>query len=52
MENQNTEWKVLWRDEYLEWICGFAYAQGGVLEIGRNNNGEIVGLSNAGKLLE
>ena len=21
-ENQNTEWKESWRDEYLRWICG------------------------------
>ena len=36
-ENQNIEWKRSWRDEYLKWICGFANAQGGVLEIGRND---------------
>ena len=36
MENQNIEWKESWRDEYLKWICGFANAQGGHLEIGRN----------------
>ena len=52
MENQNIEWKEKWRDEYLEWICGFANAQGGILEIGRNNDGEVVGLSDAAKLLE
>jgi hypothetical protein len=34
-EDQNTEWKASWRDDYLKWICGFANAQGGVLEIGR-----------------
>lgn len=28
-ENQNTEWKSKWKDEYLEWICGYANAQGG-----------------------
>lgn len=52
MENQNIEWKVSWRDEYLKWICGFANAQGGVLEIGKNNRGEIVGVATASKLLE
>ncbi len=52
MESQNTEWKEKWRDEYLAWICGFANAQGGTLEIGRNDKGEIVGLSNVKKLLE
>ena len=52
MENQNIEWKASWRDEYLEWVCGFANAQGGVIEIGRNDKGEIVGLTDAAKLLE
>jgi len=52
MENQNTEWKQSWRDEYLEWICGFANAQGGVLEIGRNDNGVVIGLTDSRKLLE
>lgn len=26
-ENQNIEYKESWRDEYLKWICGFAYAK-------------------------
>ena len=24
-ETQNIEFKESWRDEYLKWICGFAY---------------------------
>jgi len=52
IERQNLEWKISWRDEYLKWICGFANAQGGVLEIGRNDKGEIVGLSNPIRLME
>lgn len=28
-EKQNIEWKAVWKDEYLAWICGFANAQGG-----------------------
>lgn len=27
-EKQNVEWKAIWKDEYLQWICGFANAQG------------------------
>ena len=27
-ESQSTEWKSKWKDEYLEWICGYANAQG------------------------
>ena len=51
-ENQNTEWKESWRDEYLKWICGFANAQGGRLEIGRNDKGIVIGLSETKRLLE
>ena len=46
-EHQKAEWKETWRDEYLRWICGFANAQGGVLEIGRNNRGVVVGVPDA-----
>ena len=51
-ESQLIEWKEAWRDEYLKWICGFANAQGGVLEIGRNDRGDIVGVKNVFRLLE
>jgi ATP-dependent DNA helicase RecG len=50
-ENENIEWKTSWRDEYLKWICGFANAQGGVLEIGKSDRGEVVGVADASKLL-
>ncbi len=51
-ESQTIEYKESWRDEYLRWISGFANAEGGVLVIGRNDNGDIIGLKNARKLLE
>lgn len=51
-ESQNIEWKESWRDEYLKWICGFANAQGGVLNIGINDNGDPVGLKDTKSLLE
>ena len=51
-ENQNIEWKESWRDEYLKWICGFANAQGGIIAIGKNDEGVITGLTNTHKLLE
>ena len=51
-ENQHVEWKETWRDEYLRWVCAFANAEGGVLEIGRNNRGVVVGVPNAARLLE
>ena len=52
MENQNVKWKSSWRDDYLKEICGFANAQGCRLEIGRNDKGVLIGLSNAKQLLE
>jgi len=51
-ENQNIEWKVSWRDEYLKWICGFANAQGGKIYIGKNDKGEVVGIDNAKRLMD
>lgn len=51
-ENQHIEWKTSWRDEYIKWICGFANAQGGTLVIGKNDRGNITGISDAKKLLE
>jgi len=51
-ENQNTEWKSTWRDEYIKWVCGFANAKGGVLEIGKDDKGNVVGINNGKKLLE
>ncbi len=51
-ENQNIEWKENWRDEYLKWICGFANAKGGKIIIGKNDNGEIVGVAKAKRLME
>ncbi len=51
-ESQNVEWKESWRDEYLKWVCGFANADGGVLDIGRNDKGVVVGVADAKRLLE
>ena len=39
-------------DDYLKWICGFANARGGVLEIGRNDKGKVIGLKDPERLLE
>ncbi len=38
-ETQTVEFKQSWRDEYLEWICGYANAFGGTLDIGRADDG-------------
>ena len=51
-ENQNVEWKESWRGEYLKWLRGLANAQGGVLEISRNDRGEVIGVKDVLRLLE
>lgn len=51
-ESQNIEWKELWRDDYLKWICGFANAQGGKIYIGVDDTGKVVGVQNGKRLLE
>ncbi|MCC6781369.1 MAG: putative DNA binding domain-containing protein [Planctomycetes bacterium] len=50
-ESQQLEWKETWRDEYLRWICGFANADGGVIVIGRDDDGKPVGARDAEELL-
>jgi len=50
-EQQNIEYKSVWKDEYLKWICGFANAQGGTLNIGIDDSGNVVGVKDAKKLL-
>ncbi len=51
-ESQNIEWKESWHDEYLKWICGFANAQGGKIYIGKRDDGTVVGIQNAKRLLD
>lgn len=51
-ESQNIEYKESWRDEYLKWICGFANAQGGIIYIGVNDAGNVIGVKNIKKLME
>jgi len=51
-ENQDTEFKQSWRDEYIKWVCGFANAKGGQIYIGVDDNGVVVGIDNTISLLE
>lgn len=51
-ETQNIEYKQSWRDEYLKWICGFANSSGGSIFIGKDDNGNVVGVADAKKLLQ
>lgn len=51
-ENQNIEYKRIWKDEYLKWVCGFANAHGGRIYVGIDDDRTIVGVSHLHDLLE
>ncbi len=51
-EQQSIEYKQSWHDDYLKWVCGFANAQGGVIFIGKDDDGKIVGVDDYKKLME
>lgn len=51
-ETHNIEFKQSWRDEYLKWVCGFANADGGIVYIGKDDEGNTVGVEDAKRLLE
>ena len=51
-EWQNVEFKRIWKDEYLKWICGFANAQGAVMYFDVDDDHEVYGLKESKKLLE
>jgi len=52
VENQRLEWKENWHDDYLKTLCAFANTDGGTLELGRNDTGEVVGITDVKKLLD
>ena len=45
-ESQKAEFKLIWKDEFLKQLCGFANAQGGSLYLGVSDSGKVVGLQN------
>src|SRR5690606_5935550 len=51
-EQQNIAYKSTWHEDYLKWVCGFANAQGGVIYIGKNDNGDVVGLEGYRRLMD
>ena len=51
-ETHIIENKTIWKDEWLEWICGFANAQGGIVNIGTADDGTPVGLPGIKALME
>ena len=52
VEKQNIEYKKIWEDKYLKWVCAFANTTGGKIYIGINNDKEIVGVKNVKQLSE
>ena len=53
-ELQNIEYKVIWKKEFLEQLCGMANADGGKMYIGKDDDGNTVdlGVTETRKLLE
>lgn len=51
-EQQNIEYKSAWHEEYLKWVCGFANAQGGVIFIGKDDDGNVVGIEDYKRLMD
>lgn len=51
-ESQTIEWKWAWQDDYLKWLCAYANTDGGVLNIGVNDDGYVVGIEDSKKMLE
>jgi ATP-dependent DNA helicase RecG len=51
-ESQNIEYKSSWHDDYLDWVCGFANAQGGKIYIGIDKKGNVIGVENSHDLSE
>lgn len=51
-EQQNIEYKQSWHDDYLKWVCGFANAQGGIIFIGKDDNGTIVDVGDYKRLMD
>ena len=51
-ESQNIEFKQLWKDDYIKTISAFGNSEGGKLYVGVRDDGEIIGIDNAKKLLE
>ncbi|MDR2845905.1 MAG: putative DNA binding domain-containing protein [Candidatus Methanoplasma sp.] len=52
MEDQNNEWKLIWDKEYLKVIASFANADGGILTIGIDDDGKVVGINDVKELLK
>ncbi len=52
IENQHTEFKEIWKDEYMKTLAAFANTAGGKIIVGKNDSGKDIGIANAKYLLE
>ena len=52
LEKQNVEFKQVWKDEYLKWICGMANSDGGTIYLGFNDKGQVIGIDKPETLLK
>ncbi len=51
-ENQTTEFKAVWKDDYFKHVSAFSNAKGGIIYIGVIDQAQIVRIANAKRLLE
>lgn len=51
-EDYNHEFKSCWRDNNLKVITAFANSEGGVLSVGIDDDGKVIGVEKTDKLLE
>lgn len=51
-ENQTTEFKESWRDEYVRYVSAFCNTNGGTLYIGIDDKGRVVGVEQVDLLIE
>jgi ATP-dependent DNA helicase RecG len=52
LEKHNVEYKKIWEDKYLKWVCAFANTTGGKIYIGINDDKEIIGVKDVKQLSE
>ena len=47
LETENIEYKSVWMNGFLRWICGFTNVQGDTFYIDKGDNGNVTGVNNA-----
>jgi ATP-dependent DNA helicase RecG len=52
MGSLNTEWNVSWNTDRLKTLSAFANMDGGVMIIGKDDKGRVIGVSNPRNLLK